>query len=198
MKTTRSARFAFAGLTAVLAAVLLASPTLSGRSQKEHFTGFAISLNGAARTATVDVVIQRWSSDAERDRLVAILTSEKDSYRANEKLLAALQKMPKAGYMRTTNTLAWDLRYARQNPLEDGGRQIVVATDRPVGFREAVNQPRTMDYPFTIAEFRLNTDDRGEGRILAGTKIFIDKHNQLVLENYSQQPVRFNQIKRLK
>jgi hypothetical protein len=146
----------------------------------------------------VDIRIERWSTDAEREQLLGILKEEKDRYRANQALLKALQKMPKAGYIRTPQTLAWDLRYARQNPLPEGGRQIVVATDRPIGFWEARNQPRTMDYPFTILELRLNKEDRGEGKMLAGTQIYIDKSNNLVLENYGQQPVRLNEIKKLK
>ena len=82
--------------------------------------------------------------------------------------------------------------------MEDGGRQIVVATDRPVGFREARNQPRTMDYPFTVIEMRLNKEDKGEGKMLAGTKIYIDpKTKNLVLENYAQQPVRLNEIHKI-
>jgi hypothetical protein len=55
-----------------------------------------------------------------------------------------------------------------------------------------------MDYPFTIVEMHLDKNDKGEGRILAGTRIYIDKKNNLVLENYGQQPVMFNDIKRLK
>ena len=102
------------------------------------------------------------------------------------------------GYIRTPNTLAWDLRYARQSPLPDGGRRIVLATDRPIGFAEACNQPRTMDYPFTIVQVQLDKNDEGVGKILAGTKIFIDKDKNLILENYGQQPIRFNEIKRLK
>lgn len=184
-------------LAACAAAVLVAPPTVSGQNQKETFTGFAINMNAGPRTATVDIAIERWSTDAERNALLAILVEEKDPYRANEKLLSALQRMPKAGYIRTPQTLAWDLRYAHQNPLEEGGRRIVVATDRPIGFREARNQARTMDYPFTIAEFRLDKNDRGEGRILAGTRLLIE-NKQLVLENYGQQPVRFNEIRRLK
>lgn len=90
------------------------------------------------------------------------------------------------------------MRYARQSPLEDGGRRIVLGTDRPIGFQEARNQPRTMDYPFTVVEMQLDKSDKGVGKILAGTKIFIDKNNNLVLENYGQQPIRFNEIKRLK
>jgi hypothetical protein len=33
---------------------------------------------------------------------------------------------------------------------------------------------------------------------LLGTKIFIDEDNNLVLENYAQQPVRFNKIRKVK
>jgi hypothetical protein len=178
------------------AAALLIAPAVSGQGTRESFTGFAINMNAGPRTATVDIVIERWSTDEERDTLLAILVEEKDPYRANDKLLQALQKMPKAGYIRTPQTLGWDLRYARQHPLEDGGRTIVVGTDRPIGFTEARNRPRTMDYPFTIAEFRLDKNDRGEGKILAGTRLLIDKNRQLVLENYGQQPVQFNEIRK--
>jgi hypothetical protein len=110
-----------------------------------------------------------------------------------------LQKMPKVGYIRTSTSLGWDLHYARESPLDEGGRRIVFATDRPIGFREARNQPRSMDYPFTIVEVHLDKDDKGSGKILAGTKIYVDKKTgNLVLENYAQQPVMFNEIKKLK
>ena len=183
---------------AVAIAVLLFAHPLAGQNVKESFTGFAINMNSGPKTSTVDFTIERWSTDEQRATLLAILQEEKNSYKANEKLLTALQKMPKIGYIRTPDTLAWDLRYARQSPLPDGGRRIVLATDRPIGFAEARNQGRTMDYPFTIVEVQLDKNDEGVGKILAGTKIFIDKDKNLVLENYGQQPIRFNEIKRLK
>jgi hypothetical protein len=180
----------------VIAAALLAPPTVSGQNEKESFTGFAINMNSGPSTATVDFTIERWSTDAEREQLLAILKENKDPYRANQQLLKALQKMPKVGYIRTPQSLGWDLRYARQSPLEDGGRRIVLGTDRPIGFREARNQNRSMDYPFTVVEIQLDKNDKGVGKILAGTKIFIDKNNNLVLENYGQQPIRFNEIRK--
>ena len=182
----------------VIAAALLVGPEVSGQNEKESFTGFAINMNSGPSTATVDFTIERWSTDAEREQLLGILREEKDVYRANKQLLTALQKLPKVGYIRTPQTLAWDLRFARQSPLEDGGRRIVLGTDRPIGFREARNQPRSMDYPFTVVEIQLDKNDKGVGKILAGTKIFIDKTNNLVLENYGQQPIRFNEIRKLK
>jgi hypothetical protein len=182
----------------VVAAALLSPPAVSGQNQKESYTGFAINMNSGPKTAVVDFTIDRWSTDAEREQLLSILKEEKDSYKANDKLLKALQKMPKVGYIRTQNTLGWDLRYARQSEMDEGGRRVVLATDRPIGFAEARNQGRTMDYPFTIVEIHFDKDDKGVGKILAGTRIYIDKKNNLVLENYGQQPIQFNEIKKLK
>jgi hypothetical protein len=181
---------------AAATAVILGTPNVSAQNVKESFTGFAINMNSGPRTAVVDFTVERWSTDTERESLLEIITAERDP---TDKLLRALQRMPKVGYIRTPDSLAWDLRYARESPLEDGGRRIVLATDRPIGFWEARNQPRTIDYPFTIVEIRLNKEDKGEGKILAGTKIYVDKKTkQIVLENDGQQPVRFNEIHKLK
>ena len=188
-------------LTALALAAAFGAPAsgVSAQNVKETFTAFAINMNSGPKTATVDFQIERWSTDAERDALRSILVEQKDRYKANQALLKALQKMPKAGFIRTPDRLAWDLRYARQNPLDDGGRQIILATDRPIGFWEARNQGRSMDYPFTILEVRLNKEDKGEGKMLAGTQVYIDpKSKSIVLENYGQQPVRLNEIHKLK
>ena len=146
MRASLVPKLALAAL-ALSAALGTPGSGVSAQSVNETFTAFAINMNSGPKTATVDIKIERWSTDAERQTLLGILLEEKDKYKANQALLKALQKMPKAGYIRTPNTLAWDLRYARQNPMEDGGRQIVVGTDRPVGFWEARNQPRTHGLP---------------------------------------------------
>jgi hypothetical protein len=184
-------------LAIAVAGVTLASlsPVASAQNVKERFTGFAINMNSGPSTGVLDFEISRWSTDAERDKLLAIIKENKNP---TDKLLTALQKLPKVGWIRSQKTLSWDLHFARQQPLDEGGRQIVLATDRPIGFWEARNQPRSIDYPFTILEMRLDKNDEGTGKILVGTKIYIDKQNNLVLENYSQQPVMFNEIKKIK
>ena len=183
----------------VLAAAAIAAALVipvSAQAGKESFTGFAINLNSGPKTGVIDFTIERWSTDAERNQLLSIITEKKNP---TDPLLKALQKMPKVGWIRTPTSLGWDLRYAHQIKDEDGrGRRIVLATDRPIAFVEARNNTRTMDYPFTIIEMRLNAEDKGEGKILAGTKIFVDKNKNIVLENYGQQPVRFNEIHKVK
>ncbi len=43
-------------------------------------------------------------------------------------MLDALEKMPKVGYIRTPESLAYDLHYARRVPMPEGGEQLSLAT----------------------------------------------------------------------
>jgi len=70
-------------------------------------------------------------------------------------------------------------------------------TDRRIGFWEAANQPRSIDYPFTVIEMRLNRDGEGEGKMSIATKITLDKDKKMLeLENYGTQPVLLQNVKR--
>jgi low affinity Fe/Cu permease len=178
-------------LAMVAAAMVFAAPVLA-QNVTEKFTGFAINMNGAANTATIDFTITRWSTDAERTALLSLIPEE---HKSAQKLVDALQDMKSVGSIRTPQTLAWDLRYARQFKLPEGGRRIVLVTDRPIGFREAANSTRSMDYPFSILEIRLNANDEGEGKIFSGSKIYVED-GEMVVENWGTQPTRFNNIKK--
>ena len=91
--------------------------------------------------------------------------------------------------------LGTDLRYAMSFPGEDGGRRIVIITPRVIGFREAVNQPRTVDYPFTLFEMHFGKDGKGEGKMSSALQINFDKKkNNIELENYASEPVRLNNL----
>jgi hypothetical protein len=192
----------------IAVALAAAMPGVSAQNAVEEFTAFAINTNSRIRmpgdsrparatTAQLTFRIERWSTDAERDSLLAIIKGESNVVRMNQALLREVQRMPRIGTIRESNTLAWDLKFARQNKLDEGGRQIILGTDRPIGFWEARNQPRTIDYPFTILQFNLNKDNQGEGKMLADTQISINtKTNEIELEHFDIQPVRLNQIRR--
>jgi hypothetical protein len=182
-------------LPLALALPLAASRDAAGADPLLHLTAFSINLNNGARTNTVDIVIERWSTPEEIDQLRGILIEK-----GGKDLLPALQKIkPRCGYVRTTNTLGWDAQFARETQLEDGTRRIVIATDRPISFWEARNNPRSRDYEFTLAEIRLPKEGKGEGKLISAAKLTYDKEKKtLEIENYQREPVRLNEIRLVK
>jgi len=178
---------------AVVAFAALLSVASAARAA-DRFSAFAVDLGSPGRAASgqVEFVIERYSSDAERDRLLAVLRDE-----GPEKLLSALQKLPRVGYFRTPNSIGYDIKFARKNPGEDGGEVITLATDRYINFWEAANRPRTIDYPFTVVEVHIGKDGMGEGKMSLATKVTFDKkNNTIVLENFKSQPAVLTKVRR--
>ena len=186
-----------AGLAAALTVALGAAGTHAAAQTSgspERFTAMAVNMSNVGRTGatTVDIVVNRWSTDKERDRLLSVLMEK-----GPDKLLDTLRDMPRVGYFRTPNSIGYDLHYARRTPMPDGGERVVIATDRRIGFWEAANQPRSIDYPFTMIELHINADGEGEGKMSLATKIMADKESKtVVLEDYANQPVLLQSVKR--
>jgi hypothetical protein len=157
--------------------------------EPEEFTATAIVNNNLASGAGMVLIrVTRWSTDAERTRLIQTLQQK-----GADSLLDELKKMPSVGTIRTPDSLGYDLRYARETPAAEGGRQIVVATDRPIGFWEAVHQPRTIQYPFTVLQMQMDKDGKGKGTLSYATKI-IEHNGTVELENYATQPAMLTEI----
>jgi len=198
------------GSAAVVAVALLVAVPVSARQQPAakvagtptetptkkdplRFSAFNVSMPTGMAGVT-EISIERWTTVAERNALLELVTTAKEGEGGQRKLLEALQKVkPRTGYIRTPNSIGWDLRYAVENKLEDGTRQIVIVTDKPVSFAAAASQGRVMDYPFTLIEMRMKPNEKGEGKMLAATSIST-KNGRLELENYGQEPVRLTEI----
>jgi hypothetical protein len=149
---------------------------------------------------TIRINIDGWSNPSQRQHLINTFLEKKQ-----DGLVRELEKQPEVGrfnfpgYMgpdpNNTMRLGTDIRYAMNFPGDDGGRRIVIITPRVIGFRETVNQPRTVDYPFTMFEMRFDKAGKGEGRMAYATQIQFDKaKNSIELENYSSEPVRLNNL----
>jgi len=162
-----------------------------------HLTAFAVDMSNMAnrtRAGTVDIIINRWSSDQERDTLRAALREG-----GTDSLLKALQKIKEpAGYIRTPSSIGYPLRFARQIPTPEGGKRIIVATDRYVSFLEATTQPRTIDYPFMLVDIRLGPDGKGTGKLMPLAKVTESEDHVVEIENYASEPVRLNEVRELK
>ncbi len=159
----------------------------------QRFTAVATSLEGRRPAAQqVEIRIDHWSTDAQRDEMLAILRDK-----GEQALLTALQKLPVVGTIRTPDSLAYDLRFARHQPWDDGGEQVIIATDRYISYWEATQSLRSTQYPFTVIQMRVDGNGKGQGRISVATKITA-AGNEIVLENYDTQPVALNDVQRQK
>jgi hypothetical protein len=175
-----------------VSALLILSPAVTAQThgQKERFTTVAI-VNNLYQTGagTVVLSVDRWSTDAERERLMATLREK-----GPRALLDALQDTRAVGRIRTPDSIGYDLHYAHQTVGEDGKRRIVLATDRPIGFREMWESPRTVDYPFTIVEMEIGPDGRGTGTLSEFTRILADG-DIIHLENFANTPVMLTDVR---
>lgn len=188
---------AVAAVIAVVIPVMAQQPYVEGAPTEKdplRFSAFAVNMQGG-RAGTVDIAIERWSTDAERETLVEFVKTAKVGEPGQSKLLEALQDIkPRCGFIRTPNSMGWDIKYARENKLADGTRQIVIVTDKPVSFLAAASQGRTMDYPFSLVEMRFPPGtNKGEGKLLAQTSIAV-QNGKLELEIYGQEPTRLTTI----
>lgn len=157
---------------------------------------FAVNMNnaGARNSGTLDIVVERWSTDAEVDKLRGVLQEKP------ENLLSAVQKIkPRAGFVRTTGSLGWDLQFAREAQLPDGGHRIVLGSDRPMSYWELSERPRSADYEFMLVEIRLDKDGKGQGTLAPAAMVNYDTDTKtLEVENYQNQPVRLTQVEVVK
>ena len=200
-------RFAAWVVTGTLAAAVIsvsagAQSVTPSATDKVTINGWALNMSNIATGANqmIRIHINRWSNASQRQQLIDAFLAKKQ-----QGLVSALEKQPEMGrfnfpgYMgpnpNNVMRLGTDIRYAMNFPGEDGGRRIVIITPRVIGFREATNQPRTVDYPFTLFEMRFNSGGKGEGRMAYATQINFDKKkNTIELENYSSEPVRLNNL----
>ena len=127
-------------------------------------------------------------STAERDSLLEILR-----LKGQEAFFNALKNAKRVGTLRTPESVGYDLRLAYDEPGKDGGRRILIATDRPIGFTEARVRPPSIDYPLTVIDMTLSPEGKGEGTMSVAAKL-IPTGKNIVVENYDTQPVRLNRI----
>jgi len=191
------------GIAAVAVLMVMAVPVgAQTAGDKLDITAFAVSMSNVATGAAevVQIRVDSWSSAAEREQLITAMVEK-----GPKELLKVLQKAtPKGRFsipaLRGPDPhqlrLGLTLRYAWQAPLPEGGRRIVLAADRYIGMAEARNQPRTIDYPFTLFEIRVDKNGEGQGKLAYATKIAFDKEKKVMeIENYSSEPVRLNNVK---
>jgi hypothetical protein len=161
-----------------------------GNTPVETFTGFAVSVT-SGQSGVVEIVINRWSTDGERQLLENVLKAS-----GSQAMVRIMQDLPQVGYIKGSETMGDALFYARSNDLPDGTRQVVIATNRPISGAALLAPGAKNQYDATVIEMRFQKDSKkGQGKIVVAGKASIDpKTGKLHLNNYAGEPVRLENI----
>jgi len=162
----------------------------------ERFVARAPSESDPGGTSRIEILIQRWSTDEERDNLCETLLQE-----GPDALLPALQRVlrrpagvvvipgiPGAG-ARVRTRQARNVLFARDLETPKG-RQVIIVTDQYLAFGEPTKDWPS-DYQFTLLDIRFGPDGTGTGKLAPPAKVVYNKETKIIeLDNYVAQPVR--------
>ena len=161
-----------------------------------RFNAVAINMSnvGARTQQRLDIAINRTSSDEERAKLMEALKTQ--TQRGDRALADTLFGKDSVGTVREVQSLSYDLRYARINPMEGGGYQVIAATDRPIQFAESWRASRTLDYNVSLLILEIGEDGRGEGQLMLGAEFrWNEESNTVEITNFSSEPIRLTNVR---
>lgn len=180
-------------LTAVLALPGLTLAQSEGPAAR--YSAVAVDMlspSPGAGTTPLNIVINRWATEAERDQVMTLLMEQ-----GPDALLSAMQKWEAIGSVAATGGVGFDIRYATQSKAADGTEHVFMLTDRPMSFFERRDAGRSTDYPFTLIQLEVQPSGEGQGQIAVAARLRVDKRNQtLVIDNFSDQPVTLRGLKK--
>ena len=163
------------------------------RGEPEQFSANFVDIN-TGRSGPIQISVTRWSTADERKALLATLFKK-----GQDGLLEAVRDMRSVGRIYAPGSIGYDLRYAEIRRLPDGGREIILATDRPMSFREIVERPLSAEYPFTWVQFKMRPDGTGEGKLAVAARIVGEEADQLIeVQDFAISPVRLQNIRSTK
>ena len=161
-----------------------------------RFNAVAVNMSnvGARTQQRLEININRLSTDEERAKLMEVLAEQ--TRRGDRQLADALFGKETVGTIREVQSLSYDLRYARVNPMEGGGYQVIAATDRPIGFAESWRSSRSLDYNVSLIVLEMDSEGKGEGQLMLGAEFRWDqKNNQVVITNFASEPIRLTRVR---
>jgi hypothetical protein len=116
-------------------------------------------------------------------------------------LAAALQAAKTVGYVWSSESAGYSLRYALRVPQPDGSERIIFATDRRLGAWNNLWKPNggaaPNEYDFSVIELRVPAKGVGEGKASVTGKVAVDSAvNSIALDGYATLPVVLKDVKR--
>ena len=173
---------------------------LSGHAQQknigapETFTAnlSAKGASGGAAAATIQIDIQRYTPEADRQAVEAALKT--GGYPA---FLTALRKAPEVGSVVAGNK-KFAVRWARERASGEHSRQITLVTDQPIFFiggGAADAKPRE-GYQVAVIQFDVDSVGMGQGQMTAAARVKPGGENGVQIDDYAENPIKMTTVTR--
>ena len=206
--TLRSTQLKFGTFLVVLGFALAAVAPAHAADDELNIKARAISTMNIIRAASdlLDIRVERFSTDQEREDLVKILESK-----GNHALASALAEREPTGWVsfdpRGGGGPGRDprravLRYAREIELEDS-KEIVLITNHYPGYGndpQAADGAKLAEYPVSFVLLKLYKNDKDEwtgvGRMFVGARLRFDPTaGKFVIDEFPMDPVYLKDLK---
>jgi hypothetical protein len=171
----------------------LAVSVTSARSVETFTATAAVKSPAASASAPVTIRIERFVSDAEREKILAAVKAHDTG--ATQKALAAMADIGfiELGKRRTP------IKYAYARPSGDG-RLITVVTAKPILFLGAsVPEAKPKEgYDLALALLVLDARGSGEGELAPAATVKMDGSGALVTDEYGSEVIRLTSVAKAK
>ena len=138
----------------------------------------------------LQITINRWSTDAERDQVAALLAAN-DA----QSIRHTLGNADVVGRLRWPGGLDYALRYARRTPRADGGADVILVTDSRVWVWWDSKADLALDEPFTVIHVRLDKNGIGQGRVAPASKARSDKSFGVAVTDLDTRPALMTDVR---
>jgi hypothetical protein len=161
---------------------------------QETFTATAsVKSPKANASAPVTIRVDRFLSDADRDRVMAVV--KKNDMAATRAALAAL---PDIGYIELAEKRT-PVKYAYARPT-GSGRLITVVTAQPIlhlGGSAPDAKPKA-GFDLALALLSLDSADKGDGELAPAAKVKVNDTGGIATDEYGSEVVRLTGISKSK
>jgi len=169
---------------------------------KLHITGRSLDADGTY-AGPVDIFIERWSTDQERDSVIKPLLAKSSS----DAVLAALESVRvRVGYVltpgiqnagaRTLGRRSWNIDYAHEITAKNARRIVLASQDYlPIGDFPRDVAAKGTQHELAILDIRFDRDGKGVGKIANAKKLAFNKAmNTIEIAKYEAEPVRLADV----
>jgi hypothetical protein len=175
----------------LLGVAVLALTPLAPAQASETITATAQVTSGAGvqASAPVRLVVDRFSTDAERDEVMAALKQG-----GTASVRALLSARDQIGSLQVGKA-STPVKYVYARPTGDG-RLITAITAVPIAFVGSglPGAPPKAGFELGLVLLELTASRPGSGELVPAAKVRVDDHGGIVTEDYSPDVVRLSQV----